>query len=130
LKTILLLLAVASSLVLHADESKPWTFTSIPDFLNFDIDYPQDGWEDSLGFILESMKKEDPAFVMVAGDLVMGHWGPTADSVNQWADRFYPQWTKRWSDHDLKVYAAIGDHEIGDNPWRGCEARPCPPVLN
>lgn len=127
MKTVLLfILALASSLVLHADESKPWTFTSIPDFLNFDIDYPQDGWEDSLGFILESMKKEDPAFVMVAGDLVMGHWGPTADSVNRWANRFYPQWTKRWSDHDLKVYTAIGDHEIGDNPWRDEKAKLVP----
>jgi len=61
----------------RADEESPaWSFVSIPDFLNFDIDYPQEGWEDALGFILDSMKKEAPAFVMVAGDLVMGHWGP------------------------------------------------------
>ncbi|HBM77760.1 MAG TPA: hypothetical protein DD438_06580, partial [Verrucomicrobiales bacterium] len=52
-----------------------WSFVSIPDFLNFDIEYPQKGWEEALGFILGSMKKESPAFAMVAGDLVMGHWG-------------------------------------------------------
>lgn len=127
MKTILLfLLALTSPLNLQAQDSSPWSFTSIPDFLNFDIEYPQEGWEDSLGFILESMKKDDPAFVMVAGDLVMGHWGPTADSVNQWADRFYPQWIQRWRDHDLKIYAAIGDHEIGDNPWRGEKAKLVP----
>ena len=56
-----------------AKETKPWTFVSIPDFLNFDIEYPQKGWEDALGFIVGSMKREDPAFAMVAGDLVMGH---------------------------------------------------------
>ncbi|MDE0821914.1 MAG: hypothetical protein OSA95_12385, partial [Opitutales bacterium] len=67
----------ASSLGAKPDrsDSAPWTFVSIPDFLNFDIEYPQEGWEDALGFILKGMKKENPAFAMVAGDLVMGHWG-------------------------------------------------------
>lgn len=118
-----LLALCASILPLKASEPKIWTFVSIPDFLNFDIEYPQKGWEDALGFIMKSMKKEEPAFAMVAGDLVMGHWGPTKDSINKWADRYYPQWTKRWADHDLKVYAALGDHEIGDNPWRGEQAK-------
>ena len=103
-----------------------WTFCSISDFLNFDIEYPQKGWEDALGFILESMKKENPAFAMVAGDLVMGHWGPTRADVEKWADKYYPQWTRRWADHDLKIYAALGDHEIGDNPWRGETAKLVP----
>lgn len=103
-------------------ETKPWNFVSIPDFLNFDIEYPQKGWEDALGFIMESMKSENPAFAMVAGDLVMGHWGPTKADVEKWADQYYPQWVKRFADHDLKVYAALGDHEIGDNPWRGTNA--------
>ena len=107
-------------------DTEAWTFCSIPDFLNFDIEYPQEGWEDALGFILNSMKKENPAFVMVAGDLVMGHWGPTKEDVNKWADVYYPQWTKRWVDHNLKVYAALGDHEIGDNPWHGNNARLVP----
>ena len=120
--TRLLLLTLIGFLPARADQSPPWTFTSIPDFLNFDIDYPQEGWEDTLGFILKSMKDENSAFTMVAGDLVMGHWGPTPESVNRWAARYYPQWTKRWSDHGMKVYAAIGDHEIGDNPWRGQKA--------
>ncbi|MFT6243239.1 MAG: hypothetical protein ACJAQT_005356, partial [Akkermansiaceae bacterium] len=45
-----------SCLPLKAVETKPWTFVSIPDFLNFDIEYPQKGWEDALGFIIKSMK--------------------------------------------------------------------------
>ena len=52
----------ASSLEAKPDpsDSAPLTFVSIPDFLNFDIEYPQKGWEDALGFIVNSMKKEDP----------------------------------------------------------------------
>ena len=73
-----------------AKETKPWSFVSIPDFLNFDIEYPQEGWEDALGFIMDSMKKENPAFVMVPGDLVMGHWGTQKEEINKWADKYYP----------------------------------------
>lgn len=105
-----------------AKETKAWSFVSIPDFLNFDIEYPQEGWEDALGFIMDSMKKENPAFVMVPGDLVMGHWGTQKEEINKWADKYYPGWMERFKDHGLKVYAALGDHEIRDNPWRGAQA--------
>lgn len=103
-----------------------WTFVSIPDFLNFDIEYPQHGWEDALGFILNSMKKEDPAFAMVAGDLVMGHWGIDEQEIYQWAEVYYPQWIKRFQDHKLKFYTAVGDHELCDNPWHGEKAKAVP----
>ena len=110
-----------------AEESPPaWTFVSIPDFLNFDIDYPQEGWEDALGFILDSMKKEGPAFAMVAGDLVMGHWGTSKEEIDKWAGKYYPPWVGRFKDHGLKVYTALGDHEVGDNPWRGQKASAVP----
>jgi hypothetical protein len=116
---LLLVMPTQAETTNNKTNEETWTFVSIPDFLNFDIEYPQKGWEDALGFIIESMKKENPAFAMVAGDLVMGHWGPTKEDVNKWADRYYPQWVKRFADHKLKVYTALGDHEIGDNPWRG-----------
>ena len=118
-RLLVLLSSICIGLSAVAKQDKPWTFVSIPDFLNFDIEYPQKGWEDALGFIVGSMKREDPAFAMVAGDLVMGHWGTKKDEINRWADRYYPAWVQRFKDHDLKVYAALGDHEIRDNPWRG-----------
>jgi hypothetical protein len=105
---------------------EPWTFVSIPDFLNFDIEYPQQGWEDALGFIMNSMKKEDPAFAMVAGDLVMGHWGIDEQEIYQWAKVYYPQWIQRFQDHNLKFYTAIGDHELCDNPWYEEKAKAVP----
>ena len=108
------------------EEYAAWSFVSIPDFLNFDIEYPQKGWEDALGFIVGSMKKEDPAFAMVAGDLVMGHWGTKKEEIDRWAKKYYPGWVQRFQDQDLKVYAALGDHEIRDNPWKGAAADAVP----
>ena len=121
-----LLFSVAIQLVRADEESTAWTFVSIPDFLNFDIEYPQEGWEDALGFILDSMKKEAPAFVMVAGDLVRGHWGTSKKEIDEWAGGCYPPWVGRFKDRGLKVYTSLGDHEVGDNPWRGKKATAVP----
>ena len=95
-----------------------WRFVSIPDFLNVDLTYPQPGWEDTLDYVLKAIKSENPEFVLVAGDLVMGRW-PDKESIKKYAGIYYPAWIKRMEDHDLRFYTAIGDHEIGDNPWRG-----------
>jgi len=93
----------------------------MPDFLNVDCDYPQEGWEDALSYVLESVKKENPDFLLVAGDLVMGEWdGPEwndKDSIAKYANRYYSAWINRMNDHGLKFYTTIGDHEIGDNDW-------------
>jgi hypothetical protein len=101
---------------------KSWTIVSIPDFLNVDCDYPQMGWEDALNYILNSIKKENPEFVMVAGDLVMGHWdnklGNDADTVKKYSQRYYSNWIQRMNDHNLKFYTSVGDHDIGDDAWR------------
>ena len=76
----LLLMLFLGSDVLQAGESpsdtkgpvsESWSFVSIPDFLNLDIEYAQKGWEDALGFILESMKKEEPAFSLLFTDLLI-----------------------------------------------------------
>jgi len=99
----------------------PWTFVSMPDFLNVDCDYPQEGWEDALSYVLESVKKENPDFLVVAGDLVMGHWDGqdwnNKDSIAKYSNRYYSAWKNRMNYHGLKFYTSIGDHEIGDNPW-------------
>ncbi|MHC4073979.1 MAG: ThuA domain-containing protein, partial [Planctomycetota bacterium] len=96
--------------------AKTWRFVSIPDFVNVDLEYPQPGWEDTLDYMLKAVKAENPEFVLVAGDLVMGRW-PDKDSIKKYAAVYYPAWVKRMQDHGLKYYTALGDHEIGDNPW-------------
>jgi type 1 glutamine amidotransferase len=93
-----------------------WRFVSIPDFVNVDLTYPQPGWEETLDYCLKAIKAEDPEFVLVAGDLVMGRW-PDKAAIEKLAGQYYPAWIQRMADHGLKYYTAIGDHEIGDNPW-------------
>ncbi|MBN2316498.1 MAG: ThuA domain-containing protein, partial [Sedimentisphaerales bacterium] len=100
---------------------KPWRFVSIPDFVNVDLTYPQPGWEETLDYVLKAIKAENPEFVLVAGDLVMGRW-PDKDRIKKYASMYYPAWIKRMEDHGLKFYTAIGDHDIGDNPWHGDKA--------
>ena len=93
-----------------------WTFVSMPDFLNVDTTYPQQGWEETLDYVLKAVKAENPDFLLVPGDLVMGRWW-SEEKILKYAAIYYPAWIKRMEDHGLKFYAGIGDHEIGDNPW-------------
>jgi len=108
-----------------ANAGKAWRFVSIPDFLNVDTIYPQPGWEDTLDYVLKAVKAENPDFVLVAGDLVMGHWWSEAD-IRKYAAVYYPAWIRRMQAHGLIFYTAIGDHDIGDNPWPPERARLVP----
>jgi type 1 glutamine amidotransferase len=101
---------------------RPWKFVTIPDFVNADLAYPQLGWEETLDYVLNAVKAEDPEFVLVPGDLMMGHW-PDKDSVEKFAEVYYAAWTQRMQEHGLKFYAAVGDHEIGGAPWPGEKAK-------
>ena len=94
-----------------------WTFVSFPDFVNVDVDYPEPKWDDTLDYILGQAKAEDPDFVLVAGDLVMGRWWRSKKQLEYMADIYYPAWIKRMQAHDLNFYVVVGDHELGDNPW-------------
>jgi len=119
----LTLVFLAVNSICLAESEPEWRFVSMPDFLNVDTDYPQAGWEDALTYILKSVKAENPDFLLVAGDLVMGEWHngdkarPGIAGINHYAQRYYPAWKKRLWAHDIKWYTAIGDHELGDNSW-------------
>lgn len=125
------------------DNSGPWTFVSFPDFLNADIgdvsalttavNSTNAAHEAAIAAVLDAMASEQPDFVLVAGDLVNGHWYSDASGVQVFgpvgtlqektaavvaaANVYYPQWKKRFADRGLTVYAAVGDHELGDNNW-------------
>ena len=97
----------------------PWKFVSMPDFINFDVDYPDPKWDDALHFVLQAVKNEDPDFLIVGGDMVSGHWYlEDVDYLQRMANRYYSGWIQRMQDHDLKFYVAVGDHELGDNWWK------------
>ena len=124
-----------------------FSFLSSPDFLNNDIadvsavrGY-QEGSPNSynayyaraLDTVLDTFQAEGVPSLLVAGDLVEGHWWvDTADTgtfggldtaagrkqvVRQAGDLYYGAWDDMVRSHGLRPYPALGDHEIGDNPW-------------
>jgi len=124
-----LLLTSCSSVTVSTPDiqetAETWTFVSMPDFINVDTTYPQPGWEDTLDYVLKAVKAENPDFVLVAGDLVMGRWW-REEKIEKYAAIYYPDWIKRMNAHGLKFYTAIGDHDIGDNPWPANRAKLVP----
>lgn len=131
------------------DVAPDYTFLSSPDFMNADIaDLSRlrtwhrgmpNSWNSAyattIDTILDSFEAERPDDVFVAGDLVGGHWGRDDDhtgffgptrthrqrkaAIKRAADFYFSQWRRRFDARRLPVYAAVGDHDIGDNPWRG-----------
>lgn len=132
-----------------AVEQPLYTFVSMPDWFNADIgDLRQlDTWRPGVGnstndkyrrsirLMLDDIAAQNPDAVLVAGDLVEGHWGADVDGtrffgpVNTLEQRrqqirkagrfYYGEWAERFALRDLTVYPAIGDHELGDDPWTG-----------
>lgn len=142
----LVLGAALAVLASAAAAEEPFTFVSIPDWLNADIgditglpsyDGGGNSWSPSyqvaMDFVLDNVAAESPEFVLVAGDMVNGHWnqdvegreifGPTgtraqkADAINNAADFYFTEWKQRFDARGLTVHTAVGDHELGDNNW-------------
>lgn len=105
----------------------PWNFVVIPDFLNQDIDYPDPDWDPALDYFLDRVAAENPDFVAVPGDVVNGHWtqgGP--ELVTRHGERYYGAWMRRMRAHKLRPYVAVGDHDVGDNPWPAAKQKLIP----
>lgn len=133
-----------------APATRAMRILSSPDFLNADVadlalgettylpglqdngTSPQ--VEASLDTILDDWASRQPDDVLVAGDLVNGHWGLDREStgifgpvstaaeqkaaIHRAANTYYPQWLARFAAHGLDtVHPAMGDHEYGDNNW-------------
>ncbi|WP_343905220.1 metallophosphoesterase family protein [Nocardioides aquiterrae] len=126
-----------------------YTFLSAPDFMNADVadvsGLPTwhrglpNSWNSSyaqmVDTVLDTFQAEGPDDVFVAGDLVEGHWGEDADrtgifgpartnaqrkaALKRTASFYFSQWRQRFEARGLPVLAALGDHDIGDNPWAG-----------
>lgn len=125
-----------------------WVFVSVPDFLNADVAdlSSSPGWDGGqqsqqpaqIGAVnhwLDEIAAEHPEFVLVAGDLVMGRWDHDTDrrqlfgpvgtdnekraAITAAGDVIYPQWLERFDERGLTVHAAVGDHDLGDDPWIG-----------
>lgn len=91
-------------------------------------------YERALRHVVEEMSDQDATDVLVAGDLVEGRWGRDDSrtgvfgpvrtqaqrlrATRRAAGAYYPAWRERFDTQDLVTFPAVGDHEIGDDPWR------------
>ncbi len=106
-----------------------------------------DSYRAGVTTVIDTMLSERPDSVLVDGDLVDGHWGQDVDqtgifgpvvtdqqkraAVTAAGDLYYSQWWARLKTlgqaavdagtiaANPQVHAALGDHDIGDNPWSG-----------
>ncbi len=91
-------------------------FSSFPDFFNWDIPYPQPGYEEAITWFLETMKADGAEFGLVAGDLMDARWKDSLGQARQHALAYWGGWVRRMKDHEFPFYVVPGDHERGDNP--------------
>lgn len=91
-------------------------------------------YDAALDRVIGEMASQGTRDVLVAGDLVEGRWGrddsrsgvfgpvrTEAQRMRAWrraAAVYYPAYRERFADHGLRTFPALGDHEIGDDPWR------------
>ena len=90
-------------------------FTSFPDLFNWNVTYPQPGWEDAVGWFLDGMKKEGPAFSLNAGDIMDARWWSSPEEVRRETQGYWGGFRKRFDDKGITLYVAPGDHEYGDD---------------
>lgn len=156
----LLALAVATAAPAHAvaadDDPAPaaprYRFVATPDIFNQDIAdvsgepgwdfWDPNSWTERLGesvdVVLDEIAAQQPGSVLVAGDLVQGHWGndlmrtgifgPSGTFAERVANLrragevYHGANVERFASRGLTLHAAVGDHDIGDNPWSGYAA--------
>jgi predicted MPP superfamily phosphohydrolase len=100
-----------------ASDADAWTIVSFPDFFNFDVPEPWPRWDDAVNWFLDQVSKESPEFVLITGDLVNGHWYDGPKCIEHMGATYYGNWIRRMQGHHLKYFVAVGDHELGDDPW-------------
>ena len=111
------LLLMVSCTPEKSTSDKTFKFVSFPDFFNFDVPEPWPDWDDAVNFFLDEVEKEEPNYVLVTGDLVDGRWWDNEECVKVNGSIYYNSWVRRMKQHNLRYYTAVGDHELGDDPW-------------
>jgi hypothetical protein len=92
-------------------------------------------WRRAFDVVIGQIGAERPDAVFHTGDMVEGRWdidvtgtemfGPVDTAARRRAavrlagHRYYAQMRRRWQQHGLTVYAALGDHEVGDMSGAG-----------
>lgn len=98
-----------------SDREASFHFVSYPDLFNWNIGYPQPGWEAAMDWFLGGMKQEGPAFSLIAGDVMDARWWYSKEEVRRKTNQYWGGFRKRFEDQGIEVYIAPGDHEYGDD---------------
>ncbi|MDX1639809.1 MAG: metallophosphoesterase [Balneolaceae bacterium] len=98
-----------------SSDNASFHFTSYPDLFNWNIGYPQPGWEEAMDWFLEGMKKEGPAFSLNAGDIMDARWWSGENQVRTKTEEYWGGFKQRFEDKNIRLYIAPGDHEYGDD---------------
>ena len=114
---VLLFVALAG---VQRSEGSSWSFVQIPGFIHHDSRYPGTAWEDAYAVVLNAIKAENPDVVLFTGigDFIFGRW-PLKESIEYYADKYYPEWIRRLTRHGLDYYVTVGAFELGGFPWNG-----------
>ena len=96
-------------------DEKTFRFTSCPDIFNWNIGYPQPGWEKSMDWFLGRLKSDGPAFTLNAGDIMDARWWDSPEQVRTKTQQYWTGFKKRFEDKNIRLYIAPGDHEYGDD---------------
>lgn len=113
--TALVAAAVSLSASTHAAEEEVIRFTSAPDIFNWNINYPQPGWTETLNWFFSRLKEEGPDFTLNAGDIMDARWWDSPEQVVELTEEFWSGFLNFYKDHDITLYVAPGDHEYGDD---------------
>jgi hypothetical protein len=109
-----------------SDREASFHFTSFPDLFNWNIGYPQEGWEEAMDWFLEGMKTEGSAFSLNAGDIMDARWWSDEEQVRRKTREYWGGFRERFEDKDIQLYIASGDHEYGDD--QGLEIMELAPI--
>jgi len=90
-------------------------FTSCPDIFNWNIGYPQPGWEPAMDWFLGRLKSDGPDFTLNAGDIMDARWWDSPQQVRTKTAEYWGGFKKRFADKGIELYIAPGDHEYGDD---------------
>lgn len=124
-----------------------FAFVSIPDFVNADLadvrrspfwhhgdpNSIDRAYRLSISTILGDLRSMPGRDVLMAGDLVRGRWGRDdagtgifgpvnttrhrVEAVRRAAATYDDAMRRRFRHHGLRLFPALGDHDIGNNPW-------------
>ncbi|MCD6640954.1 MAG: metallophosphoesterase [Nocardioides sp.] len=108
--------------------------TPVVDEFGLEVNSTNQWYAAALDQVLSEMRAQGANDFLSAGDLVGGRWGRSLNPVRYFgpttndrqrsaayvraANLYYPAWNRMVRSHGFRPWVTVGDHDLGDNPWR------------